>query len=64
MGSGLSQWNDSVGSQFSAAVNNTNNYLQTEVHKVEEKIKSAESVMSRRVPVKSHSNEINNLIVR
>lgn len=64
MASGLASWNDSVGSKFNKAVNNTNNYLNNGIKPVQEKIDLAREIVNKPINVKSYMKEIKNLEVK
>lgn len=60
----LNSWKDSVGAKYSEAVNAVNRYYSDGVEKVNTEIQKSNYVISKRVQVKSHMDEINKLIVR
>lgn len=64
MASNLESWNDTVGSKFSTAVNQTESYLRDAIKKVNDELQVARTVISKRVNVKKRSDEIKNLVVR
>lgn len=63
MGYGLSSWNDNVASSFKSAINNTDDYLNNEINKVNTKLKNAQELINQRIPVSSRSHEIKGLYV-
>lgn len=63
MSQSLSSWNDTVGSKFNQAVNDTNRFLDEEIKKVNNQIQAATEEIGKRISVKSYSKEINELIV-
>lgn len=63
MSQSLNSWNDTVGSKFNQAVNDTNRFLDEEIKKVNNQIQAATEEIGKRVSVKSYSKEINELIV-
>lgn len=64
MSSSLDSWNDTVGSKFSTAVNNVENYLRDAVKSINDSMTDAKNVMLKRVVVKSSAKEIKDLLVR
>ncbi len=60
----LSYWKDSVGVKFINATNKANVAFNNGVQEVNKELQKASYIASRRVPIQSHSKEINSLIVR
>lgn len=60
----LRSWKDSIGVQFANATNRVNSVFSEGVSQVNKEIEKSNYIVSKRIPVKSHSKEINDLIVR